>query len=73
MIVAASSGVSQIINAEGRAVAALGALQTGCLNGTLERRNDLGFYTRHGWLSPWAALSALLVWTVWLIRVNPRC
>jgi len=74
IVVAASSGVSQIINADGRAVASLGAMQTGCLSGALERQTELSIYTRFGWLTPWVALSASVVWTVLLVfRVNPRC
>ncbi|HEY1049418.1 MAG TPA: nitrilase-related carbon-nitrogen hydrolase [Prosthecobacter sp.] len=65
MVVAASSGVSQIINAQGTATRSLAAMQTGVIDGEVERRSELTFYTRAGWLTPWVALGALLVWSAW--------
>ncbi len=66
MIVAASSGVSQIIDQNGHATKSLGALKQGVLSGGLTLNRELTFFTRHGWLTPWLALVALVIWTLWL-------
>jgi len=65
-VVAASSGVSQIIDQNGHATKSLGALKQGVLSGRLTRNSKLTFFTRHGWLTPWLALVVLVIWTVWL-------
>ncbi|MBB5034394.1 apolipoprotein N-acyltransferase [Prosthecobacter vanneervenii] len=70
MIVAASSGVSQIIDQNGHATASLDAMQRGVLSGTITAINDLTFFTRWGWLTPWLALSILLLWTLWLLAFS---
>ena len=67
MVVAASSGVSQIIDPHGAVIQALAPMKTGTINGSIERRKDLTFYTRSGWLTPWVALASLLLWTVRLL------
>lgn len=72
MVVTASSGVSQIINAEGRATASLKAMKHGVLNGTIAPIREVTFFTRVGWLTPWIALGALLIWTVWLLAFPPQ-
>ncbi len=65
-VVAASSGVSQIIDPNGHATKSLGALKQGVISGSLTRNRELTFFTRYGWLTPWLALVALVIWTVWL-------
>ncbi|WP_395735476.1 apolipoprotein N-acyltransferase [Prosthecobacter sp.] len=72
MVVAASSGVSQIIDSHGRAMKSLGALKTGILSGAIERQTDLTFYTRLGWLIPWVALGVLVMWTALLLGFVKR-
>ncbi|WP_395744981.1 apolipoprotein N-acyltransferase [Prosthecobacter sp.] len=70
MVVAASSGVSQIIDQYGHATASLGAMKQGVLNGTVSPIRSLTFYTRWGWLTPWLALGTLLLWTAWLLAFS---
>lgn len=70
IVVAASSGVSQIIDSKGAATQSLAPLKTGSISGSIERRQDLTFYTRTGWLTPWLALAASLIWTVWLLAFS---
>ncbi|MCF7787883.1 MAG: hypothetical protein K9N47_17315 [Prosthecobacter sp.] len=70
MVVAASSGVSQIIDTKGAAIQSLAPLKSGTISGSIERRNDLTFYTRTGWLTPWLALALLLIWTTWLLAFS---
>ncbi len=70
MVVAASSGVSQIIDENGRATASLGAMQQGVLSGTISSISELSPFTRWGWLTPWAALASLLIWTVRLLAFS---
>lgn len=72
MVVAASSGVSQIINSKGKIVTSLAPMQTGCIHGSVERRSDLTFYTRAGWLTPWIALLLLTLWTTVLLTVRRK-
>ncbi|MCU0778761.1 MAG: hypothetical protein MUF86_14005 [Akkermansiaceae bacterium] len=56
MFVCASSGVSQIIDPAGQVHARLGALEQGVLAGRIRRENQMTFYTRYGWLTPWGVL-----------------
>ena len=70
IVVAASSGVSQIIDPHGTVIQALAPMKTGTISGSIERRKDLTFYTRSGWLTPWMALAWLLLWTVRLLAFS---
>ncbi|MFZ2279884.1 MAG: nitrilase-related carbon-nitrogen hydrolase [Prosthecobacter sp.] len=70
MVVAASSGVSQIIDSKGTVIQSLAPMKSGIISGSIERRNDLTFYTRTGWLTPWVALALSLIWTVRLLAFS---
>ncbi len=70
MVVAASSGVSQIIDAHGEALQSLAQLKTGIISGSIQRRKELTVYTLKGWLTPWWALALLLAWTAWLLAFS---
>jgi apolipoprotein N-acyltransferase len=61
--VAATSGVTQIINPSGHVVARLPLVQEAILSGRLDRRTDLTFYTRYGHAFPW--LTPLLALACW--------
>jgi apolipoprotein N-acyltransferase len=61
--VAATSGVTQIINPSGHVVARLPLVQEATLSGSLDRRTDLTFYTRYGHAFPW--LTPLLALACW--------
>jgi apolipoprotein N-acyltransferase len=68
MFVCATSGVSQIIDAKGQVHGRLGAMFDGTLVGSLKKEKRLTFYTRFGWLTPWAVLVAAAGWWVVLLR-----
>jgi apolipoprotein N-acyltransferase len=70
MVVAASSGVSQIIDSHGEVIQSLAPMKTGTISGSIERRKGLTFYTRTGWLTPWVALALLLIWTARLLAFS---
>lgn len=57
MVVAATSGVSQIIDPNGHLHARLGAMEQG----------GITFYTRYGWLLAWCVLVLAAVAWVWLL------
>jgi apolipoprotein N-acyltransferase len=65
--VAASSGVSQIIDQNGYATASLAPMKQGVLSGMISPISGLTPFTRWGWLTPWMALAALSIWTVRLL------
>lgn len=67
-VVAASSGVSQIITPHGRTTAKLDALTQGVLSGRLAPSRELTFFTRWGWCTPWALMTTLLLWIAALAR-----
>ncbi len=70
MVVAASSGVSQIIDSHGEVIQSLAPMKTGIISGSIESRKGLTFYTRTGWLTPWLALALSLIWTGWLLAFS---
>lgn len=72
ILVAASSGVSQIIDAHGHVHAKLEAMQEGLLDGRLEREQGITLYTRLGWLFPWLLLvCAAWKWITLLLPAPP--
>lgn len=71
MFVCGSSGVSQVIDPWGRVHARMAALDQGALTGTIRRETKLTFYTRFGWLVPWALLGiAAAFWTILVLPVR---
>lgn len=66
-IVAASSGVSQIITPNGHRSQQLPAMVEGVLDGTITPQTDITFFTRFGWLTPWLAMAAVTLWFAWLL------
>lgn len=72
MFVCATSGVSQVIDPNGRLHGRLGAMVSGTLVGSLRRETRLTFYTRFGWLTPWAVLVAAAGWWAALMIPSRR-
>ncbi len=72
MFVCATSGVSQVIDPSGQLHGRLGAMTSGILTGSLQRETRLTFYTRFGWLVPWAVLAAAFGCWVLLLRGSIR-
>jgi len=70
-IVAASSGVSQIINANGWPTQRIPPLVEDVLNGRIIPEKGLTFFTRWGWLTPWLALAFVAGWLARLSRIQP--
>jgi apolipoprotein N-acyltransferase len=68
VFVAASSGISQVIDPWGRVHGRLGALEQGVLTGEIHAADGLTFYTRHGWRLPWLVLAgAAACWMFLLV------
>ncbi|QIF00104.1 nitrilase-related carbon-nitrogen hydrolase [Roseimicrobium sp. ORNL1] len=67
MLVASSSGITQIIDPNGHVHASLPPLKEGVLTGVLQRSTRMTFYTRFGWLAPWFMLGAAVVWWIALL------
>lgn len=72
MVVVGTSGVSQIIDPEGRVVSSIPPMTPGLLIGTVGRRTGLTLYTRVGWLFPWAVLAAFTLTLPLLFRHTSR-
>ena len=68
-IVAASSGVSQIITPNGVQRQKLPAMVEGVLDGAITPQTDFTFFTRFGWLTPWLSMAALTPWFAWLLWI----
>lgn len=62
--VAATSGVTQVLDPYGNRVHALPIIEDGVLTAELGARSELTFYTRGGWLFPWAILIGSVIWVL---------
>jgi apolipoprotein N-acyltransferase len=67
LFVVATSGVSQIIDAKGHLHARLDALEQGAISGIMMRETRLTFYTRFGWLVPWAVFVVATGCWIWMV------
>ncbi|MES2995207.1 MAG: nitrilase-related carbon-nitrogen hydrolase [Verrucomicrobiota bacterium] len=73
VFIAATSGVSQMIDPAGKVIARLGAMKQGTLLSFVGAAGNTTFYTRTGWLFPWINLSvAIACWIYLLLRKKPR-
>ena len=70
IFVAATSGVSQIIDPRGHLHARLGALEQGTLLGHIKRETHLTIFTRIGWMLPWVFLGAAVI--TWILVLLPK-
>jgi predicted amidohydrolase len=69
MFTCGTSGVSQLIDANGHVHNRLAAMEQGVLSGRLVREVGLTIYTRFGWLFPWGVLGvAAACWVFLMIR-----
>ena len=68
MLVCATSGLSQLIDPRGNRIAQLPMLKDGCLETTLFLRSETTFFTRTGWLFPWAVCAFALITTPFALR-----
>jgi apolipoprotein N-acyltransferase len=68
--VCGTSGVSQVIDANGQVRKKLPAMEQGVLTDFIRRRSVQTFYTRWGWLTPWLLLGAAAV--CWIALLLPR-
>lgn len=72
MFVCATSGVSQVIDPAGQLHGRLDAMTRGTLVGSLGKVSRMTFYTRFGWLTPWAVFAVAFGWWVVLLRGSLR-
>jgi len=73
MFVVGTSGVSQLIDANGFVHTRLAAMAAGPISGVLGRETRLTFYTRAGWLVPWCLLGvAAIGWLLLMIPASRR-
>jgi apolipoprotein N-acyltransferase len=68
----ASSGVSQLIDANGHLHHRLAALQEGTISGIIKRKSKLTMYTRVGWLTPWCILTISALCWIYLLFYTPK-
>ncbi len=66
VIVAATSGVTQVIDPNGNRLSSLPIIVEGVLVAEVGRENDMTFYTRIGWVFPWTAMVVGVLWVLWL-------
>lgn len=72
IFVAATSGVSQVIDPRGHLHARLGALEQGTILGLMKRETGISVFTRFGWLLPWFFLAlAAFAWVFLLFPLSP--
>lgn len=69
-VVAASSGVSQIISPNGWKGGSLPPMVEDVLDGRLTPEKELTFFTRWGWLTPRLAMASLLFWMIRLWKIS---
>ena len=72
IFVAASSGISQVIDPYGRLHGRLDAMEQDILIGTIHPENPLTFYTRYGWLFPRFVLAIAAISWVLLFPICAR-
>jgi len=68
MVVCATSGVTQVIDPWGGLVSMLEPLKDGVLTGVIPIRTGITIYTCYGWLFPWIALVAAILFIVQALR-----
>ena len=62
--VAATSGVTQVIDPYGNRVKSIPILKDGVLTAEMGTSQELTFYTRVGWLFPWIIMSIGGLWMI---------
>lgn len=72
MLVAATSGITQMIDPHGQIHARLDALKQGTIIHRLRRETALTFYTRLGWVLPWGVAGIAAVAWIALIVIKPK-
>ena len=65
-VVAATSGLTQIIDPHGNRVAELPLMDEGVLDGVIHARQEKTFFTIIGWMFPWLILGTAVLATIWL-------
>lgn len=70
MVVATTSGITQIIDPHGRQVTTMAPMIADVMTGKVGRETTLTFYTRYGWLLPWGTMiaSAVFLLAAWRSR-----
>lgn len=66
IVVAATSGVTQVIDPYGNRIKSLPIIEEGTLLAEVGKSNRLTIYTRVGWLFPWIAMFTGVAWVLWI-------
>ncbi len=66
IVVAATSGMTQVIDPHGNRTKSLPIIEEGVLTAEIGKSKRQTIYTRAGWLFPWAAMGAGAFWVLWL-------
>ena len=66
VVVAATSGVTQVIDPYGNRINSLPIIDEGVLTAEIGSSDHLTMYTRIGWLFPWITMCAGCVWVIWI-------
>ncbi|MCP5536240.1 MAG: hypothetical protein H7A51_08415 [Akkermansiaceae bacterium] len=65
-VVAATSGMTQVIDPNGNRVQSIPMIEEGVLTTEIAKSNRQTIYTRAGWLFPWLCLVGGVGWVLWL-------
>lgn len=66
IIVAATSGMTQVIDPHGNRIDSIPIIEEGVLKFEIGKSDRKTIYTRVGWLFPWIMMSVGVVWVLWL-------
>ena len=73
ILVAATSGVTQLIDANGKIHTRLPTMQQGSLVGSVKRESKLTFFSRIGWFLPWVVFAVAAAWWVIVLWKPKPC
>lgn len=66
VVVAATSGVTQVIDPYGNRIKSLPIIDEGVLTAEIGSNDHLTIYTRIGWLFPWVTMCIGGIWLLWI-------
>jgi len=72
IVVAATSGVTQVIDPNGNCIKSLPIIEEGVLTAEIGKSSQQTIYTRFGWLFPWITMCVGGIWVLWLFMQGVR-
>lgn len=69
-VVAATSGLTQVIDPYGNRIKTLPIIDEGVLTAEIGKSHELTIYTRLGWLFPWITMGVGCAWVMWLLALG---